>query len=227
MDAAIMCGKSRTAGAVAGVSQVRNPIILADHVRRYTPHVLLSGPGAEEFAREQGLVMEEPIYFYHEFRFQQWLQAQQDNVVQLDHAGGRKSGTVGAVARDMAGNLAAATSTGGMTNKKYNRIGDSPLIGVGTYAHNQTCAISCTGHGEYFIRAVVAYDVACLIEYKGWTLRQACDYVVQHKLVEAGGEGGLIAIDAQGHMELPFNSDGMYRAAQRNHETPYIGIYRD
>jgi L-asparaginase / beta-aspartyl-peptidase len=226
MDAAIMCGKTLTAGAVAGVSQVRNPIILAEHVRRYTPHVLLSGTGAEAFAREQGLAIEDPIYFYHEYRFQQWMQAQQDNVVQLDHAGGRKFGTVGAVARDMAGNLAAATSTGGMTNKKYNRIGDSPLIGVGTYANNQTCAISCTGHGEFFMRAVVAYDISCLMEYKGWSLRQACEYVVQGKLVELGGEGGLIAIDAQGNMELPFNSEGMYRAAQRDHEPPFIGIYK-
>jgi L-asparaginase / beta-aspartyl-peptidase len=227
MDAAIMCGKTLSAGAVAGVSQVRNPIVLADHVRRYTPHVLLAGTGAEEFAREQGLAFEEPIYFYHAFRFQQWLQAQQDNVVQLDHTPDRKFGTVGAVALDMAGNLAAATSTGGMTNKKYNRIGDSPLIGAGTYANNQTCAVSCTGHGEYFMRAVVAYDISCLMEYRGWSLRQACHYVVQDKLVQQGGEGGLIAIDAQGNMELPFNSEGMYRAAQRNQEKMYVAIYRD
>lgn len=227
MDAAIMCGKTLSAGAVAGVSQVRNPVVLADHVRRYTPHVLLAGTGAEEFAREQGLAFEEPIYFYHAFRFQQWLQAQQDNVVQLDHTPDRKFGTVGAVALDMGGNLAAATSTGGMTNKKYNRIGDSPLIGAGTYANNQTCAVSCTGHGEYFMRAVVAYDVSCLMEYRGWTLRQACDYVVQDKLVKQGGEGGLIAIDTQGNIELPFNSEGMYRAAQRNHDEKYVAIYRD
>jgi beta-aspartyl-peptidase (threonine type) len=227
MDAAIMCGKTLSAGAVAGVSQVRNPIVLADHVRQYTPHVLLAGTGAEAFAREQGLAFEEPIYFYHESRFQQWLQAQQANVVQLDHAPDRKFGTVGAVALDKDGNLAAATSTGGMTNKKYNRIGDSPLIGAGTYANNLTCAVSCTGHGEYFMRAVVAYDVSCLMEYRGWPLRQACDYVVQHKLVHLGGEGGLIAIDAQGNIELPFNSEGMYRAAHRNGEPPFIGIYND
>jgi L-asparaginase / beta-aspartyl-peptidase len=227
MDAALMCGKTLSAGAVAGVSQVRNPIILADHVRRYTPHVLLSGTGAEEFAREQGLSLEEPIYFYHESRFQQWLQAQQNNEVLLDHAGERKFGTVGAVALDRAGNLAAATSTGGMTNKKYNRIGDSPIIGAGTYANNLTCAVSCTGHGEYFLRGVVAYDVACLMEYKGWSLQQACHYVIQDKLVKIGGEGGLIAIDAQGNIALPFNSEGMYRAAQRNQENPFIGIYRE
>lgn len=227
MDAAIMCGKTLSAGAVAGVSQVRNPIILADHVRRYTPHVLLAGSGAEDFARQQGLAFEEPIYFYHAFRFEQWLEAQQQNVVQLDHTPDRKFGTVGAVALDTAGNLAAATSTGGMTNKKYNRIGDSPLIGAGTYANNQTCAVSCTGHGEYFMRAVVAYDVSCLMEYRGWSLRQACDYVVQDKLVRLGGEGGLIAIDAQGNIELPFNSEGMYRAAQRNLQDMYVAIYRE
>jgi beta-aspartyl-peptidase (threonine type) len=226
MDAAIMCGKTLSAGAVAGVSQVRNPVVLANHVRKFTPHVFLAGIGAEAFAREQGLAFEEPIYFYNEFRFHQWLQAQQNNEVLLDHAGDRKFGTVGAVALDPDGNLAAATSTGGMTNKKYNRVGDSPIIGAGTYAHNLTCAISCTGHGEYFLRAVVAYDVACLMEYKGWSLQQACRYVVEDKLVKMGGEGGLIAIDAQGNIEMPFNSEGMYRAARRNQEAPIIGIYR-
>jgi beta-aspartyl-peptidase (threonine type) len=227
MDAALMCGRTLSAGAVAGVSQVRNPVLLADRVRLYTPHVLLSGTGAEEFAREQGLAFEEPIYFYHPYRFQQWLAAQQNNEVFLDHSGDRKFGTVGAVALDKAGDLAAATSTGGMTNKKYNRIGDSPIIGAGTYANNQTCAVSCTGHGEYFMRGVVAYDVACLMEYKGWSLHQACQHVVQVKLLQAGGEGGLIAVDARGNLELALNSEGMYRAAQKNHEAPSIAIYKD
>lgn len=226
MDAALMCGNTLSAGAVAGVSEVRNPILLASRVRTHSDHVLLAGRGAEAFAREQGLVFEEPIYFYQEFRFQQWLQAQQSQQVMLDHSGDRKFGTVGAVALDQDGNTAAATSTGGMTNKKYNRIGDSPLIGAGTYANNQTCAVSCTGHGEYFMRAVVAYDVSCLMEYKGWTLKQACAYVVEDKLVKQGGEGGLIALDTRGNIELPFNSEGMYRASQRNDEEAFIGIYR-
>lgn len=226
MDAAIMCGSTLTAGAVAGVSEVRNPIVLAGRVRSHSPHVLLAGRGAEAFGREQGLAFEEPIYFYQEFRFQQWLQAQQSQQVLLDHSPDRKFGTVGAVAVDQEGNTAAATSTGGMTNKRYNRIGDSPLIGAGTYANNQTCAVSCTGHGEYFMRAVVAYDVSCLMEYKGWSLQQACKYVIGDKLVKLGGEGGLIAVDTQGNTELPFNSEGMYRASQRNQEAPFIAIYK-
>lgn len=227
MDAAIMCGQTLSAGAVAGVSLVRNPIALANQVRQHSPHVLLSGAGAEAFAREQGLPFEDPTYFFQEFRYQQWLQARQSDEILLDHNGERKFGTVGAVALDQDGNLAAATSTGGMTNKKYNRIGDSPLIGAGTYANNKTCAVSCTGHGEYFIRAVVAYDVSCLMEYKGLSLQQACHLVTEEKLVKLGGEGGLIAIDASGNIALPFNSEGMYRAARKNGQQALIAIYRD
>ena len=146
----------------------------------------------------------------------------------LDHTpGDEKFGTVGAVALDKHGNLAAATSTGGMTNKNYNRIGDTPVIGSGTYANNHTCAISCTGHGEYFLRAVVAYDISCLMEYKGYTLQQACEHVVLDKLVKFGGEGGLIAVDAAGNICLPFNSEGMYRGSKKNNEKTFIGIYKE
>ena len=139
----------------------------------------------------------------------------------------KKFGTVGAVALDQAGNIAAATSTGGMTNKNFNRIGDTPIIGSGTYANNATCAVSCTGHGEYFMRAVVAYDIACLMEYKNLTLQEACQLVVNDKLVKFGGEGGLVAIDRAGNIALPFNSEGMYRAFRINQEPAYIGIYKD
>jgi len=150
---------------------------------------------------------------------------------QLDHKAGsihteKKFGTVGAVALDVKGNLAAATSTGGMTNKRFGRIGDTPVIGSGTYANNQTCAISCTGHGEFFLRAVVAYDISCLIEYKGLSLEEACRIVVMEKLVKLGGEGGLIAIDKMGNISLPFNSEGMYRASMKSGEEEYIAIYK-
>ncbi|WP_026464906.1 isoaspartyl peptidase/L-asparaginase family protein [Adhaeribacter aquaticus] len=227
MDAAIMCGQTLGAGAVAGVNHIKNPILLANKIRRYSEHVLLTGEGAEEFAREHDLLFESDTYFFDPFRYQQWVAAQHDNSVTLDHTEDRKFGTVGAVACDTNGNLAAATSTGGMTNKKFNRIGDSPIIGAGTYANNATCAVSCTGHGEYFMRAVVAYDVSCLMEYKGLSLQQACEVVVQDKLVKIGGEGGLIAVDSYGNIELAFNSEGMYRAAKKGPEAAFIAIYKD
>jgi beta-aspartyl-peptidase (threonine type) len=226
MDAAIMCGASLTAGAVAGVSQVRNPIALANEIRLHSEHVLLTGTGAAAFARERNLAFEPESYFYDDYRYQQWQEAQRTDTVTLDHTEERKFGTVGAVALDEKGNLAAATSTGGMTNKKYNRIGDSPIIGAGTYANNATCAVSCTGHGEYFMRAVVAYDVSCLMAYKGYSLQQACDEVVLNKLVKLGGEGGLIAVDGAGNIVLSFNSEGMYRASRRNQEQTFTQIYR-
>ena len=226
MDASLMCGSTLGAGAVAGLRNVKNPILLANQVRLHSEHVLLSGAGAEIFAQEQGLSFADDAYFYDEYRYQQWLEAQRTDSVTLDHTEDRKFGTVGAVALDAAGNLAAATSTGGMTNKKFNRIGDTPIIGAGTYANNATCAVSCTGHGEYFIRAVVAYDVACLIEYKNYSLQQACDYVVQDKLVQLGGEGGLIAVDKEGNIQLSFNSEGMYRAYQLNNEPIFTAIYK-
>ncbi len=213
MDASIMCGQSLKAGAVAGVTNIRNPISLARVVMEQSENVFLLGAGAEEFAREHKLTVEPDDYFFTQFRFDQLKDAQKENKTQLDHSKKNTGkGTVGAVALDKEGNLAAATSTGGLTNKKYGRVGDTPVIGAGTYASNTTCAVSCTGYGEFFIRSVVAYDISCLMEYKGLSLKEACTYVVHDKLKNRGGEGGLIAIDAAGHVELPFNSEGMYRA---------------
>ncbi len=225
MDASIMRGDTLEAGAVAGVQGIRNPVLAARAVMEKSEHVMLVGKGAEEFAKLQGLLFEPEDYFKVEQRYEQWQQALKEGRVLLDHTD-KKFGTVGAVALDRSGNLAASTSTGGMTNKKYNRVGDSPIIGSGTYANNNTCAISCTGHGEFFLRAVVAYDVSCLMEYKGCTLQQACDIVVKDKLVKLGGEGGLIAIDAKGNVCLPFNSDGMYRGF-KNPKQSYLAIYTD
>ncbi len=225
MDAAIMFGKDLTAGAVCGVSNIKNPVKLARAVMEHSPHVLLCGQGAEQFAKLQNLAFEDDAYFYTEQRHAQWQQAMLEDKVQLDHSD-KKFGTVGAVALDKNGNLAAATSTGGMTNKKFGRIGDSPIPGAGTYANNNTCAISCTGHGELFMRAVVAYDVSCLIEYKGLSLKQACDIVVHDKLVKIGGEGGLVAIDKSGNIEMPFNSEGMYRACKSSSGINEVSIYK-
>jgi beta-aspartyl-peptidase (threonine type) len=225
MDAAIMNGFDKTAGAVCGISNARNPIQIAKAVMEKTEHVLLSGAGADAFAREQNLPIEDDQYFFNQFRYDQWQEALAEGVMQLDHSE-KKMGTVGAVALDQYGNLAAATSTGGMTNKKFGRVGDSPLIGVGTWADNRTCAISCTGHGELFMRSVVAYDIACLIEYKGLSLKEACQLVVMEKLVAIGGEGGLIAIDQNGHIEMPFNSLGMYRGFRKSDGTISVAIYQ-
>lgn len=227
MDAAVMRGDTLEAGAVAGVQHVRNPVLLARTIMEKSDHVMLSGKGAEEFALLHGLPAEDLAYFHSEFRYMQLMDAQKDNSIRLDHSRGdeKKFGTVGAVARDRRGNLAAATSTGGMTNKRFMRIGDSPIIGAGTYANNNTCAVSCTGHGEFFIRGVVAYDISCLIEYKGLTLKEACHVVVHDKLVRLGGEGGLIAIDTFGEISLAFNSEGMYRASVLENEKPFTGIY--
>lgn len=224
MDAAIMYGKSLEAGAVCGISNVRNPVRLARAVMTHSPHVLLCGKGAEAFARSLSIPFEDDEYFYSEQRYQQWQDALNEDAVTLDHTG-KKYGTVGAVALDISGNLAAATSTGGLTNKKFGRVGDSPIPGAGTYANNKTCAISCTGVGELFIRSVVAYDISCLIEYKGLTLREACDLVVYDKLVKIGGEGGLIAVDFLGNIEMPFNSEGMYRACRNNSGRYELLIY--
>lgn len=234
MDAAIMCGHDLTAGSVAGVSNVVNPVLLAEAIMEKSNHVFLSGLGAEAFALKEGLMLAAPDYFYVPFRYNQWKAVRDTNTYALDHnvqaADGllkdKKFGTVGAVACDQRGNIAAATSTGGMTNKQYNRIGDTPVIGSGCYANNQTCAISCTGHGELFIRAVAAYDVSCLMEYKGCTLHEAMEEVVMRKLVNIGGEGGMIGIDAFGNIAMIFNSAGMYRASRKNKEDKYIAIYR-
>jgi len=232
MDASIMNGKDLTAGAVAGVTNIKNPISLARAVMEKSEHVFLAGLGALEFAKKVNAEFENDNYFFVQMRYDQLQKAKESDTMILDHTedkfenGEKKFGTVGAVAIDQQGNLAAGTSTGGMTNKKYGRVGDSPIIGAGTYANNNTCAISCTGHGELFIRSVVAYDISCLIEYKGLTLKQACDLVVMDKLVKIGGEGGLIAMDNKGNIELPFNSEGMYRAKKTSDSNIYIGIYK-
>ena len=228
MDAALMAGHTRLAGAVTGVRQVQNPIRAARLVMEKTEHVLLGYPGADELAREHGLPLQPAAYFFTQKRFDQLQDALAAGKMQLDHAADPnwKKGTVGAVARDQHGHLAAATSTGGMTNKRYSRIGDTPLIGAGTWA-DARCAISCTGNGEYFIRAVAAYDVACLMEYKGLSLEEATRMVVHDKLAPVGGEGGLIAIDAAGNITLPFNSEGMYRASRLEGEAARVAIYKE
>lgn len=226
MDACIMNGKTLEAGGVCGVHNIKNPIKLSRAVMERSQHVLLCGDGAEEFARLQGITFEDDAYFYTEQRHTQWQEALKGDVVQLDHTD-KKFGTVGAVALDKSGNLAAATSTGGLTNKKYGRIGDSPIPGAGTYANNNTCAISCTGVGELFIRCVVAYDISCLMEYKGLSLAAACDVVVHDKLVKIGGDGGLVAVDKLGNIAMPFNSEGMYRACRNNAGLNEVKIYKD
>jgi len=224
MDASIMWGKTLEAGGVCGVNHIKNPVKLARTVMQYSGHVLLCGTGAEEFARQHNLDFENDAYFYSEQRYRQWQDALKEDRVLLDHTE-KKFGTVGAVALDREGNLAAGTSTGGMTNKKFGRVGDSPIPGAGTYANNNTCAISCTGVGELFIRSVVAYDISCLIDYKGLSLKEACNLVVYDKLVKIGGEGGLIALDKSGNIEMPFNSEGMYRGCRSNSGRNEVLIY--
>lgn len=232
MDASIMEGKNLMAGAVAGVTNIVNPISLAKAVMEKSEHVFLTGLGALEFAEKVGAEKADDGYFFVQMRHDQLQQAKESDGVFLDHTvdkfenGEKKFGTVGCVAMDIHGNIAAGTSTGGMTNKKFGRVGDSSVIGAGTYANNNTCAISCTGHGEFFIRSVVAYDISCLMEYKGLSLKEACDIVVMDKLVKIGGEGGLVAIDKEGNIELPFNSEGMYRAKKTSDSDIFIGIYK-
>jgi beta-aspartyl-peptidase (threonine type) len=239
MDASIMDGSNRMAGAVAAVRNIRNPVELAYTVMTQSQHVMLNGAGAQEFARVHGLKTEPDEYFYSEFRHQQWKQMQDTDIMALDHsvtvsatassegiAEGKKFGTVGAVALDLYGNIAAATSTGGMTNKQWGRVGDSPIIGAGTYANNKTCAISCTGHGEPFIRAVTAYDVSCLMEYKGLSLQEAMHFVVHDKLLKIDGEGGMIGVDAAGNTAMVFNSEGMYRGRRDSEGLNETLIYK-
>ena len=227
MDACIMDGESLKAGAVAFVRHVKNPVRLARLVMEKTPHILLAGEGAEEFAHEMKVEFAPDEYFFTEHRYRQLLEAIEENRVKLDHSAARKPfGTVGAVACDKEGNVAAATSTGGMTNKKFGRVGDTPLVGAGNYADNATCAASCTGHGEYFMLGVTAYDVAARMKYKGASLEQAAKESIDH-LTGLGGEGGLIAVDALGNVALPFNSEGMYRGFVRESGEFQIDIYRD
>jgi beta-aspartyl-peptidase (threonine type) len=226
-----MDGRSLKAGAAAFVKNIKNPVKLARLIMERTEHILLAGEGAEEFAREMGLEHEPDEYFFTEHRYRQLQKAIEADRVQLDHtideAGSiddpkhssnpqsqipnpKSLGTVGAVACDSAGDIASATSTGGMTNKKFGRVGDTPLIGAGTYADNATCAVSCTGHGEYFMIGATAYDVAARMKYKGLNLEQAGQESVDY-LTSIDGEGGLIAVDAFGNVTMPFNSEGMYR----------------
>ncbi|MCB0480853.1 MAG: isoaspartyl peptidase/L-asparaginase [Flavobacteriales bacterium] len=228
MDASIMEGLHRQGGAVAAISGIQNPIALARRVMEKSGHVFLAGDGALEFAKIQGFKFLKPDYFFDELRHQQWQDALKNDVVQLDHSplNEKKFGTVGAVALDAHGNIAAATSTGGMTNKRFGRVGDSPMLGAGTYANNNTCAVSCTGSGEFFIRGVVAYDVSCLMEYKEYSLAEACAEVVQNRLVKLGGDGGLIAVDIKGNICLEFNTDGMYRGMKNSKGEEVIGIYK-
>lgn len=228
MDASIMEGATRRAGAVAMVTGIKNPILLARDVMEHSAHVLLAGQGAMAFAAQRNYQILPPSYFYDQFRYDQWQEIKGSDKTQLDHvASDRKFGTVGAVACDIHGNIAAATSTGGMTNKKFGRIGDSPIIGSGTYANNQTCAISCTGSGEFFIRGAVAYDVSCLIEHCQLDLQTACDEVIKKRLLALGGDGGLIAVNAKAEVCFSFNTAGMYRGYRCSDGARYAAIYLD
>lgn len=233
MDASIMEGATRKAGACADVKHVKNPIELARLVMDKTPHVLLAGDGAELLAKEHGLPLMPADHFITEHRRLQLQRIQQ--MEKKLKAGDKKAranslesiGTVGAVALDKHGNLAAGTSTGGMVNKRFGRIGDSPVIGAGTYAHNLTCAVSGTGHGEFFLRGVVCYDIAAKMEYQGVSLANAAEEVVMRKLKDAGGRGGVIALDAKGNVAMPFNSEGMYRGVIRADGRPWTAIRRE
>jgi L-asparaginase / beta-aspartyl-peptidase len=232
MDASIMNGKNQKAGAVASVHTIRNPVSCARAIMEKSNNVMLSGTGAEKFAAENGIEIVDPSYFYDETRYNRWLATKDKEGIYSWSGEGipgnedtKKYGTVGAVAIDSQGNLAAATSTGGINNKKFGRIGDSPIIGAGTYADNKTCAVSCTGEGEYFIRNVSAYDVSALMEYKNLTLQQAA-FEVMKKIAQLGGEGGLIAIDIQGNIIAPFNTPSMFRGWIEPDGKKYTAIFR-
>jgi beta-aspartyl-peptidase (threonine type) len=233
LDAAIMDGKTKKAGSVAGVTIIKNPITAARAVMEKSPHVMMTGRGAELFATKMGLEIVDPSYFWTERRWK----ALQDELVkeqqgkpqaELERAPENRFGTVGAVAVDQYGNLAAATSTGGTTNKQYGRIGDSPIIGAGTYADNESCAVSATGTGEYFIRWTVAHEIAALMKYKGLTVQQAADQVINKTLKAVpGADGGVIALDAKGNFAMPFNTEGMYRGWMGADGVAHVAIYGD
>lgn len=237
MDASIMTGNNLNAGAVAGVSNVKNPISAARKVMTNSNHVLLSGNGASIFAKEQGLEIVDPSYFFTEKRFKSLQKIKEKEKTELDHdtksafydpeIKDSKFGTVGCVALDKNGNITAGTSTGGMTNKRWNRIGDSPIIGAGTYANNKTCGVSSTGWGEYFIRAQVAYDISAQMEYKNKTLKEATNDVIQNKLTKLGGTGGVVALDKNGNMSFEFNTAGMYRASMNDKGELKLKIYKN
>lgn len=217
MEASIMCGKRIDAGAVCGLKNVRNPVKLARTILEKSNHLFLNGEGAETFAREHSLQFEPDEYFRTRERYMQLMASKIKKP--------ESTGTAGAVAVDSEGNLASATSTGGLTNKKYGRIGDTPIVGAGTYANNSVCAVSCTGDGEYFIRTMAAYDISARIEYAGMSLREACESVINGKLKEIGGDGGAIAIDRRGNIEMVFNTNGMYRGYRRQDGLPVVFIY--
>lgn len=229
LDASIMCGNTLMAGAVSGVTTLRNPITAARKVMELSPHVMLMGKGAEQFGYEQGLEIVDPSYFFDQRRWDQYrnyLRSTQQGL-RGDVNSEWKMGTVGAVALDMHGNLAAATSTGGMTGKKYGRIGDSPIIGAGTYANNQSCAVSATGHGEHFIRNVVAYDIAARMTYLGISLQEAASFVVMEKLHEIGATGGVIAVDKDGNISMPYNTGGMFRGYVKSGQQAVTLIFEE
>jgi beta-aspartyl-peptidase (threonine type) len=229
LDASIMNGRTKAAGSVAGVSIIRNPISAARAVMERSEHVMMVGRGAELFATKMGLEVVDPSYFWTERR---WKSLQNELLKEKGQAAlageeDKKFGTVGAVALDRAGNLAAATSTGGMTNKRYGRVGDAPIIGAGTYAENESCAVSGTGHGEFFIRWTVAYDIAALVKYRGLSVEAAANEVIHKKLAPVKGEGGVIVLDAKGNFAMPFNSEGMYRGWIGADGVPQVKIYKD
>lgn len=226
MDAAVMDGRAMEAGGVTGVTRIKNPVEAARRVMTHTGHILLAGEGAEAFAGEQGLELVEPSYFHTDKRWNQLQKAKAMGAeASLDHSD-HKFGTVGAVALDVHGDLAAATSTGGMTNKRWQRIGDTPIIGAGTYASNETAAISTTGHGEYMMRFTVARDVCALMEFKGLDLSEAARKVLHGRFSEAGGDGGLVAVDTLGNIALELNTPGMYRGSVRAGEAIRIEIFK-
>ena len=228
LDASIMEGEHQNAGAVGGVKTIKNPIDAARAVMEKSEHVFMTGGGAEEFAKLQGLKIVDPEYFYTERRYKSLLRVRDNDTTELSESDKeiKKRGTVGCVALDQNGNIVAGTSTGGMTNKKYGRVGDSPIIGAGTYADNNTCGVSSTGHGEFFIRYTVARDIAALMEYGGKTLEEAANFIIYEKLVEKGGSGGIIALDRNGNIAMPFNTEGMYRGWVKEGERQVL-IYKE
>lgn len=223
LDASIMEGRTLNAGAVAGVRDIKNPINAARAVMEHSEHVMLSGPGASQFAKEQGLEIVPNTYFYTESRYQSLQQLLQK---ERERTGKDNTGTVGCVVLDSYGNLCAGTSTGGMTNKRYGRIGDSPVIGAGTYADNNTCAVSCTGHGEYYIRLGFARDISALMEYKNLDLQAACREEI-NKLTNMGGTGGVIGVDKQGNIAMEFNTSGMFRGYLKSSGEKEIAIFEN
>ena len=234
LDASFMDGARLDAGAIAGAQNIKNPISAAIQVMNNSPHVMLSGAGADQFAKEQGLLMEEADYFLTERRLKALERVQKEEAKKQAYAkphtpfyAQQRMGTVGCVALDKAGNLAAGTSTGGMTNKKWNRIGDAPIIGAGTYANNESCGISATGWGEYFIRSVVAHDIAALVSYKGLSIQEAARIVIHDKVGKLGGDGGIVGLDRYGNVAMEMNTEGMYRAHMDAKGNQSIKIYKD